>query len=351
MILTAAGGGIQASGWTTMTLTKLHEGYGNRMTGGIGLISGVSGGSIGTLLYLPHYESLAFSELDEKREKTLLKHIHGMATRSSLESVGWGLLFPDLMRMVGIGWKEVDRGWAQEQVWAQRMKETPDGPSADDPSDWRLGHLAAKVRNGRLPAVVFNSYAIDSGQRVLIAPFLIDADGSARRGPSDYFELAACGEMRMRISTAARLSATFPYVTPTAIAETSQGEALKFRDLRSESGEGASWASTKSMIEKAHLGDGGYTDNEGLLTALTVVRQLRELYGRMPNDQRPFDEIMLIRIAPFPIAARATEQERSQSIEHRCEYSRIRTERINAQIALRTVDWTVSGTAIESSRA
>jgi len=52
VVVTAAGGGIQASAWTAQVLTGLHERYKNTFTQSIGVISAVSGGSVGVMFFL-----------------------------------------------------------------------------------------------------------------------------------------------------------------------------------------------------------------------------------------------------------------------------------------------------------
>ncbi|MGH7139410.1 MAG: hypothetical protein ACREHD_27005 [Pirellulales bacterium] len=52
VMVSAAGGGIQSSAWTARVLTGLDELYGADFTRSIGVVSGVSGGSVGTMFYL-----------------------------------------------------------------------------------------------------------------------------------------------------------------------------------------------------------------------------------------------------------------------------------------------------------
>ncbi|MEM9586966.1 MAG: hypothetical protein AAGA03_06760, partial [Planctomycetota bacterium] len=232
--------------------------------------------------------------------------VQRLAARSSLESVGWGLFFPDMLRLLSLNRDPYDdRGRVQEQLWATRMAAVEDHakPVADQSAnlfpmrqDWRLGHLAAEVSTGGLPAVIFNSFVVNTGQRVMIAPFRLrpsslDTDAD-HRNVYEALEYTEAIDMQLRLATAARLSATFPYVSPTAVSDRPIGNDQDQRLTRSQ-----------IVLRQGHLCDGGITDNEGLLAALDFIQRLRDQYGAMPRSQRPFDRILLVRIVPFPTIA------------------------------------------------
>ncbi len=76
-------------------------------------------------------------------------------------------------------------------------------------------------------------------------------------------------------ATAARTSASFPYVST-----------FTKPDKGSEVGRGVA------------LGDGGYVDNEGIVTAVDWIQFLRERWSKLDLDDQPFEQILVIRIAP-----------------------------------------------------
>ncbi|MEM7474183.1 MAG: hypothetical protein AAF483_04265, partial [Planctomycetota bacterium] len=333
VIVTAAGGGIQASGWTTEVLRGLEDSTDGKFSRSIGIISSVSGGSVGSLFYLAQYPELVEildSETDNSGSAdgsptidatTLLTHAHDQSTKSSLECVGWGLMFPDSIRVTGFMQDSLfDRAAIQERVWQKRMvpfKEFTDRGSSNfnfsledlghGRPDWRLGHLASAVKSGKLPAVVFNTFLVDTGQRVWMAPFVLrdkeiatvtsqakrqaakasDASSYATsrvRKSYDFLEYAQADDsMQTRLSSAARLSATFPYVAPTVRPQ------KKYTPT----------SATGKLIENRHFGDGGYTDNESLQTALFLAKEVAECASKMKEN--PIDRILLVRIAPFPV--------------------------------------------------
>jgi hypothetical protein len=169
---------------------------------------------------------------------TDLKLVRFDAGRSSLSSVGWGLLYPDLTRTVPFlgalfSPEDIDRGWAIENAWTSGWKNPP------NMSDWR-----ADTARGTRPAVIFNATAAESGQRFIVASTDVEPnEDNAIRFFRDYPGLD------LPVVTAARLSASFPYVSPEGRA--SEGpEKLRY-----------------------HIGDGGYYDNSGILSALEWVAQ------------------------------------------------------------------------------
>ncbi len=352
IVVTATGGGIQASAWTTKVLTGVHSTklsllkedfpdsheakVAQQMTGAIGLISSVSGGSVGTLQYVAKYPELLQTERIDSQQDAL-GHVHGLASRSSLEAVAWGLFFPDAMRIVGINRSRTDdRGLVQEKLWASRMRipktdrnwhpvdttllpgvavandgtnvpsEMANGLAVYGRDDWRLGHLAHRVKVGTLPAVIFNSYIVNTGQRVMIAPFTFDDSGNEDRiwNTFEALEFAPVMGMEMRLAAAARLSATFPYVSPTAVSDRPLTKSERAHQAQEKT-------RSEIVLREGHYADGGFTDNEGLLGAIQFIERLRAEYDN--EADRPFDQILLIRILPFPLTKPATDAKLAES--------------------------------------
>jgi hypothetical protein len=158
---------------------------------------------------------------------------------SSLGGVAWGLAYPDLWRTLGLpiflsAWP-YDRGWAMEQQWKRHL----DGP-ADRLSDWRR-----EVAAGRLPGVVFNATVAETGR-----PFRFSTlELPPGLGGDDFATTFPRGDVE--VVTAARLSATFPWVSPLARPRQAGGGDVPF---------------------PYHLGDGGYYDNFGVATLVDWLR-------------------------------------------------------------------------------
>ena len=136
--VSAAGGGIQAAAWTAQVLAGLDEIYGPDFTRSVCIVSGVSGGSVGTMYYMAggNWTSDGPPYNPELRQQLI-----EWAESSSLEATGWGMVYPDFMRSIVpfLVPQHVDRGWAIEQSWLNRIRVDhrlreldPDDPQPSD---------------------------------------------------------------------------------------------------------------------------------------------------------------------------------------------------------------------------
>jgi hypothetical protein len=230
LVVATAGGGIRAAAWTAEVMTRLDEGC-KAASSSLLLVSSVSGGTVGSMFVVGPYSGKG----DYPSTAQDLAAIRYNAMRSSLGAVGWGLAYPDVARTVPLFGsvlvpETLDRGWSLENAWSTGWREAKlDAPTM---ADWRKD-----VMNGMRPAVIFNATATETGER-----FLVASTDTSLVGAERFFDLFPSGDIA--VATAARLSATFPYVSP--LARPSLGP-----------------------VSKAyHLGDGGYYDNSGLLSAV-----------------------------------------------------------------------------------
>ncbi|HVH26369.1 MAG TPA: patatin-like phospholipase family protein [Vicinamibacterales bacterium] len=218
------GGGIQASGWAARVLTGVQAQWPD-FARSTRLISAVSGGSVATMYFV--------NELRPERAPTEeeLAYVRTMSTRASLNETAWGLAYPDLWRaLIPIRSRfEKDRGWAMQKAWER-------GWTAPVPtlSDWVRG-----VYEGWRPAIGLNAVGVEDGQRFSFATFAPPYEWGIWTPDGRY------PGRDVSVSTAARLSATFPYVTPIARA-------------RPES----------PSTYAGHFADGGYYDNTGMGLAM-----------------------------------------------------------------------------------
>jgi hypothetical protein len=266
-IVAIDGGGIQAAGWGATVLTGIQRHWPDfhRSTR---FISSVSGGSVGAMYYL------AALRPDRPPRPEELDAVVEASTAGSLGEVGWGLAFPDLWRTIVpiVFYRfEKDRGWAMEQAWRRHLRSP-----TDTLSDWTDG-----VRGGWRPSMALNATGVESGQRFAFATFTPPKEWSletvANRYPGYDIEVA----------TAARLSATFPYVTPIAAA-------LPGKDIKA-------W----------HYADGGYYDNTGMGMAM------RWLDAAMTGHEDEFENnaVAFIRVRSSPLPAAPAPKERAWSYD------------------------------------
>jgi len=292
VVVCASGGGIQAAGWTVKVLTGLQELLGSSFTLATGLISSVSGGSVGTMYYLDQFEE---NKEEYKKDNTkswyfpkkeYFKDIFQRATSDSLGAVGWGLAYPDLFRFLGLPlfnliFPKINRGWVMESYWKQQLNK----------QNTSLLTWKEQIIEGNLPIPVFNSTTVEDGYRLLISPMNFIGESKKKcekkveqnSKQQDEHELIKYARdfnilykgFDLHIATAARLSATFPYVSPTCRAYIDKPHINKSQTY--------------------HIADGGYFDNSGVLTAVEWLDQLLE------EDTGEVKRVLIIMINPFPV--------------------------------------------------
>ncbi len=259
VVVAANGGGIQAGAWAAQVLQGLVEDSGEIFVESLRLISSVSGGSVGSACFL-HW----LANQDSARTPA------EAAADSSLDEVAWGLAWTDFIR----GWVPwlfgwlMGRGRALEEAWKMNSARDESGRGQmDEPlSSWN-----EKAARGELPAAVMNATIAETGERLLLAT----TSRGARRKLSDRAcvdatDLHTINGQRLDVGvvTAARLSASFPYVTPAA---------------RSD-GPGP----------QPHVVDGGYYDNYGMAT---VVEWLDEAL----IATKAIESVLVIQIHGAPV--------------------------------------------------
>ena len=295
VVVCASGGGIEAAAWTVKVLkglyTDLGPDYGPAFIRSIRLISSTSGGSVGSLFFVQ-----SFFTAGDVPSDTQFDNIWTAATTRSLDASGWGFAHPDFARLFA-PWalrfwlggdqqaRKIDRGWALEQSWRVALKDPQNKRKYVDSnlSDWR-----DSVASGVLPGTVFNATVVETGDPLLLSTVHLVLPPDSR---SHIF-----GQTRddwgadISNVTAARLSATFPYVSPVA-------RGRYTNDTRD----------CCQPVEQMHIADGGYYDNFGVTVAVEWIKQITEKYKDC------LGKIVVVRIDAFPEdSEKKTPEERSQ---------------------------------------
>jgi patatin-like phospholipase len=234
IVVATSGGGIQAAAWTATVLSRLELESSVDFAAHVRLISSVSGGSIGTMYYVDAFEN---GTIDKSK---VLQKIFDPSTGSVLDDIAWGMVYPDFVRVFFpfLGW--VDRGWAAENGWLRYGH-------LDQPlSTWR-----PLTKKGHLPAVIFNATIAETGGRFLMSTTDL---GSQTRGRGSFYELYPDSDIS--IVTAARLSASFPYVSPAARIKLCVPTSKAY-----------------------HFVDGGYYDNYGISSLIDWLNEATQKQG------------------------------------------------------------------------
>jgi hypothetical protein len=258
IVVAANGGGIQASAWAAQVLYGLQIEHGDTFGRSLRFISSVSGGSVGSA-YFVHWLA----------HPTQAKRPDEAAAQSSLDEVAWGLAWSDFLRGL-VPWifgSLAGRGRALEQALRMNSASQPSerGRMEEPLSSWNKQVAAAE-----LPAVIMNATIAETGERLLLGTSRlgISVTTRARVDGADLHTING-EELDVGVATAARLSASFPYVTPAA-----RGDAPG---------------------PQPHVVDGGYYDNYGMST---LVEWLDEaLHG----TKRQVRSVLVLQIIGAPV--------------------------------------------------
>jgi Patatin-like phospholipase len=251
IVVAASGGGIKAAAWTTRVLTGLEEDSRKNFPAhptifgdSVRLISAVSGGSVGTMYFVSEYDANGGGL---PAESGALEDAITESETSSLDDIAWGLVYPDFFRVFLPIFERDDRGVALERALSRELNSGKRQHHLWSPlAEWREG-----VDKGSRPAVVFNASVVESGERFLLGT----TDLAYREGLSSMRDpqFPQFADRDISLVTAARLSASFPYVSPAARPDLDGTQ--------------------------IHVVDGGYTDNYGVATLLNWLDQALQSAG------------------------------------------------------------------------
>ncbi len=257
IVVAAAGGGIQAAAWTSEVLCALRGDAAISLDENVLALSGVSGGSVGTMFYLRCRQSAP-----EDMQGALA------ARNSSMEAIAWGLAHPDLRRAIvpinAFLWDGADRGWALQRAIRKNARVSP----MDCP-------LSLSQKACQSPTLLFNSTEVRTGDPVVFT----NSDLPMPAPGPDYNHivhsfLQEYPNNDVLLETAVRMSAAFPFVSPAARPD--------------------------SQANGEHLVDGGYFDNSGLYS---LSRWLQAATPEPPPNglaPRSRQKILILRIDAFP---------------------------------------------------
>lgn len=303
VVVASAGGGIQATAWTTATLRRIGEELEKSgilseddFARSVRLISGVSGGSVGGLFYAMAVHQKGIDRRFERADAAAQSSGLGRAMR--------GLLRDDMVRAIAPfvirnGHKfpmniYADRGHELEMAWignAEDQFEKYSGLPHATLASWSRD--AMKLRR---PALVFNSTLVETGER-----FAISTVPGARQyvGSCEFAHRYKNADLAM--TTAARLSATFPLISPTArpgpaADANAPGYSLPGPDF---------WPLFPRGGNYLHAVDGGYYENSGIIGA---VEWLDDAFTGLVEKKQPLPgKVLFIELNAFPFGEQRDE--------------------------------------------
>lgn len=238
VIICTSGGGIRAAVWTAVVLEGLEEKVPG-LRDHIRLITGASGGMVGAGLYVADFERRC--DPADVDPRTGLGTFSRYLARDSLTPTVQTMLLTDLPRIWIPGPMPRDRGRELEEVWYRNTRR--DG-EARSPLEKSFAELRASEAEGRRPSLIYSPMLVEDSRRLIISNLDLDrqtmsysqqiagssfAEGGLTEDPSDperahlrtQRSLSAVEFFRLfpkatdfRVSTAARMNASFPLVSP-----------------------------------------------------------------------------------------------------------------------------------------
>jgi hypothetical protein len=176
----------------------------------------------------------------------------------------------------------------------------------------RLGDLRVAEKRGRLPSLLFSPTIAEQGRPLLVSNLDVSLirDVILPGSTEDRLRLVHCAVDGRRflgdevvdrapLSTWARMSATFPLISPAGYLE---------YDSRLECGR-------RGERGRIHIIDAGYTDNQGTTLALAWLRNYWMPWARENREGAP-QQVILLELDAFPRYGSRAWQELEQPIRY-----------------------------------
>lgn len=269
-IVTAEGGGMYAAAHAATTLARLQDGC-PRFATHVFAISGVSGGSLGAAVFAGLVDAIGPKpgeplptdcDLKVDRSGPMREAVKYYFRRDLLTPLLAATLFPDaLQRVLPKPVADFDRAraletsfevaWQRTIAWLRKSEAIL---RTDKDDFFNRSTRKAWFPMGHVPAMLLNSTVIQTGDRLVMAPFTL-------KSPPGY--LPAFRDLRIdelnkdnvvRVSTAVAGSARFPFITPPAV----------------------HWYRLQHSANLSQLVDGGFHDNSGMRTAVDLIARIRQ---------------------------------------------------------------------------
>lgn len=317
IVIAVSGGGIRSAVWTAVVL----EGMEQEMPGKPGqavfrnhirLFTGASGGMVGASLYVADFEhnwpDRGNPNIDADDQALGLGLLSGPLSDQSLLPTFQTAVIRDFSRNLFVPpWKTAayDRGRSLEDKWTLNARERgygPPGKSAKELADLRaagkrlspfnrtFADLYELEAQGLRPSLIFSPMLVEDSRRLLVSNLdlgnLAVAVGPVARKPEEakyrldglysrsgleFFKLFPNAHDTFEVGTAARMSATFPVISP---------------------------AVSLPTVPARRVVDAGYFDNYGVDLAVMWLIQHREELLKHSGG------VALVEIRAFPLQER-----------------------------------------------
>jgi hypothetical protein len=247
ILIATAGGGSRAAYWTATVLGELNKipGFNDHLL----IISGVSGGSLGAVLY--RAATLAAPDAPDKALKALAI-AQEAAAGDFLSPLLSAMFTRDLVSDLIPGLP--DRAEVLEQAWSDSFDKACRDELKTETCPVNLNDGFLKLwPEEKWPALILNGTVVETGGRAVASNLDLHCErGGAKAtcGLVDVTDILAYSNLDLTASSAINVSARFPVLGPSAVT------------IIDEEG------------NKRSVVDGGYFDNSGALTLQQVMQEL-----------------------------------------------------------------------------
>ncbi|MCH9806876.1 MAG: hypothetical protein K0U74_04020 [Alphaproteobacteria bacterium] len=280
-IVAAQGGGIYAAKHASSFLAEIQDlcpGFSHHLFA----ISGVSGGSVGASIFGALAKDFSLQETSDLKKYGCVDDFTGKrkayfadAVTSIFQKDLWsplaaGLLFPDfLQRFIFYPFDSLDRArwldYAVEDAYDRGIAESGFQQNVNASARPLAGSYMDSwnpERYSHAPALILNTTEVASGERLVVSPFKFSGAGLNFLPVWDEGDEAKSAKYAPVLSSAAGLSARFPWITPAAY----------FHRLEVNS-------KGETENKKIRVVDGGYFENSGVATSLDLIKEFVNVIG------------------------------------------------------------------------
>jgi predicted acylesterase/phospholipase RssA len=232
VIVVASGGGIRAAVWTFLVMAQLEERFakeGIPFPYHVRFITGASGGMLGASYYVQSLDAPSQMNWGAERHEELLgqQGKFGKLTDDWLTPIVERMVTNDIPAFFSPFSAHTDRGIALEQAWSKHL---------DGDLDISFKDLAEKERQGWCPSLIFSPMLVEDGRRLLISNLdmrypasndghlldfqpntpsaLLNQNRNYSHEAMELFRMFPESKSNFALSTAIRMSASFPYFSP-----------------------------------------------------------------------------------------------------------------------------------------
>lgn len=229
VVVVASGGGIRAAAWTFLVLSELEARFaeeGIPFPYHVRLICGASGGMFGASYYVTSLRGPTEMTWGHSRRNELDGRLDKL-TQDWLIPIAESIVTNDVPGFFSPFPCPTDRGAALERAWSKGL---------DGELDTTFEQIGERERAGWCPSIAFSPMMIEDGRRLLVSNLdmrypasndghqldydpdlpssLADLNRNYSHDALELFRLFPASRGRFALSTAIRMSASFPFLSP-----------------------------------------------------------------------------------------------------------------------------------------